>query len=295
MSMVESVEFVREDLEKPENRVNLALFGCLCIEAFRDRVLEYLDLSRAAVLRRRSFDGTSERPDFEVIMAQKPAAVIEVELGGRNEDQLRRYGRHWGRVISIVGKDTDISANDKSLEQIKHIAEEVSTKLEGQPEANLKHLIETITVGLDRVTVQRAIERVLPEWFLEHPGLAVFEGLLNEPKFIENRSPTQGGVSLRLMRYGRQDVDAGRGGFALISARSRDLDNILVPTREELQRRLRGRHKDWGTRFADLIDQLAVPPRHPMRNNREAVPVQAFNNHAAEVRRLFEELPKVIG
>jgi hypothetical protein len=127
----------------------------------------------------------------------------------------------------------------------------------------------------------------LPNWFNDHPGLAAMKIAIPP---LENWNFQPGGVSLRV-RGQSQDVNAGRMGFALGSAVSRNTGTILVPTRSEMEKRLGGRLRAWGPRYADLIDKMmAGSVRRPMRNNREAVPVTAFDEQESKIAKLFAEL-----
>src|SRR5437868_3219466 len=82
---------VREDVAKPENRVNLALFSLMLVPSFRRWFLERLQLDpQSCVYPPRNQPGG--RPDFVVVGANGSVlAWIEVELGGENSAQLSAY------------------------------------------------------------------------------------------------------------------------------------------------------------------------------------------------------------
>jgi hypothetical protein len=135
--------------------------------------------------------------------------------------------------------------------------------------------------------------RCLPRWFLDHPGLAVIKTTLQplmDDGHIQNWNFNRAGVSLRLVGMS-QDVDAGRQGFALVTANSRDTKTILVPTGSELKKLLRGRFEEWGSHYADLVNRMLVSSvRHPKGNGREGVSVKTFDEHHSDIAKLFAEL-----
>ena len=72
--------FVNEDISKPENRVNLALFSLMQQDWFREWILKRLCLPTDAVVYPTTNVG-SRRPDFKVERDGSELAMIEVELG----------------------------------------------------------------------------------------------------------------------------------------------------------------------------------------------------------------------
>ena len=72
--------FVKEDISKPENRVNLALFSLMQQDWFREWILKMLCLPTDAVV----YPPTNvhgRRPDLKAIRDGSELAMIEVELG----------------------------------------------------------------------------------------------------------------------------------------------------------------------------------------------------------------------
>jgi hypothetical protein len=232
------------------------------------------------------------RPDFAGYCGAKRIAYIEVELGDRDQSQGKNYLKTPKEpVLWIVGQAN--AYGDLSLEKIAEIAGEVAPAAEPQARANLCHLQLVIKDGLARAKVRRPESRLLPSWFLNHPGLAVIATTLKplmDDRHIQNWNFQPDGVSLRLVGMS-QDVNAGRMGFALVTGGSRDTNNILVPTRSEIKKRLRGRLEEWGSHYDDLVDRMLVNSvRRSQGNGRERVSVNVFDEHHDEVAKLFAGL-----
>jgi hypothetical protein len=172
--MADESEFWREDLSKYENRVNWSLFGCMSIDALRSRILERFGLSPEIWIRPERVERENLRPDFAVYCGTKRIAYIEVEIGDRDQSQGKNYLKTLKEpVFWIVGQAN--AYGDLSLEKIAEIAGEVAPAAEPQARANLCHLQLVIKDGLAQAKVRRPESRLLPSWFLNHPGLAVLK------------------------------------------------------------------------------------------------------------------------
>jgi hypothetical protein len=284
--------FFREDLTKYENRINWSLLGCLSINALRSRILERLGLGSEGVFQQEHVEGQAYRPDFAVYYGNQRIAYIEVELNDRDVSQGKNYEENLKEPVHwIVGQPN--CQHDLSLKEIAEIAVEVAKTADPQTRANLLHLQLVIEDGLTQVKALRSVKRSLPPWFLNHPGLVAIQTAVQpliDDGHIQNWNFNRAGLSLRLVRMS-QDVVAGRLGFALIAANSRDTETILVPTATEIKKRLRRRLQEWGSHYADLITRMLVNSvREPRGNGRERVSVKVFDEHHDDVAKLFDEL-----
>ncbi len=111
--------FVREDIAKPENRVNLALFHLQMDEGFHKWFCEELQLPVSAIIYPTE-NLSGDRPDLIVKDGDKTIGYIEVELGDENKSQLSTYRYKYAndktKIFSITGKSFHNS--DLSLEEI---------------------------------------------------------------------------------------------------------------------------------------------------------------------------------
>ena len=101
--------FIREDLTKLENRINVSLFGLMAVDSVREWLLGKLELPTAAVVyppMNLATETGSGRPDFVVRDPETNAVLawIEVECWS-NREQLAAYRRTYSeRVIALWGK-----------------------------------------------------------------------------------------------------------------------------------------------------------------------------------------------
>ena len=153
--------FVNEDLTRPENRINVALFGLMTQDWFRTWLLRSLDMPENAIV----FPPTNlgaQRPDFtiedpntiEVPNTGKPFGWIEVEVGS-DEGQLRRYEesfekefRRQGCVKSIWGRSGDLSL------------ERISSRLKSELDAGTLAPQQSLSVRLLRKLIEQALGEV---------------------------------------------------------------------------------------------------------------------------------------
>ena len=139
--------FVKEDISKPENRVNLALFSLVQQAWFREWILKKLCLPVDAVL----YPPTNvlgHRPDLKVVRDCSELAMIEVELG-TNQDQADVYREKFDVVKTIWGRRKD--GGDLSLEEVAEFLREPRV-LSPQTKINVQHLRDLIEEGLRRHT-----------------------------------------------------------------------------------------------------------------------------------------------
>src|SRR5438270_10777570 len=112
--------FLHEDLSKPENRINIAIFGLMADPTFRRWFQSKLGLSEKSVLyppkNATSEEGTG-RPDFKVSVDDEIVAWIEVECF-KDEDQLGRFRRIYrpAPVLAIWG--SNCYGGDLSLDEL---------------------------------------------------------------------------------------------------------------------------------------------------------------------------------
>ena len=146
-SFDDSQIFTNEDLSKAENRVNVALFGLMPQDWFREWFLEKLNLPLDSIL----YPPTNmqdARPDLTVEAPDdsKTRAWVEVELG-TDPEQINRYSRLYQEPVkSVLGRDDD--GGDLSLEEINEFLGECIGSLPPQTEVNVTHLRKLIDEGL---------------------------------------------------------------------------------------------------------------------------------------------------
>lgn len=134
--------FVREDISKPENRINLTMFHLLMIDDFRDWFYLKLNLDPSSVIYPVTNSG-GNRPDMIIKNDSKIIGCIEVELGSENVSQTLSYSNIYEKVITICGLPRHNS--DLSLEEIKdHLNVLDTSGLNPQQKLSIKYLVKLI-------------------------------------------------------------------------------------------------------------------------------------------------------
>jgi hypothetical protein len=157
--------FSQEDISKPENRCNLALFHLQMWDQFHDWFLGRLGFAADAVLYPAT-NSAGTRPDFVLELGDVKIGAVEVELGGADHAQLAEYRKSHPNVTLIAGKKEHTCP--LSLEEIaeylhEHLAEAPSQQV--RMSAMYLHALIDVSVG-GRVGSHRA---PVSEKVLEHP------------------------------------------------------------------------------------------------------------------------------
>lgn len=233
--------FIKEDLSKPENRINVALFGMMQQDWFRKWFLKQLKLSTDAIVYPPT-NVNGYRPDLKVVSLDGTTrAWIEVELG-TDESQVTRYREEYCEPVKTVwGRKSD--GADLSLEEIADYLETcLKRSATGQMAVNVDHLCKLIQDGLEghsrhgrgyvgcEIRTNKLVNKLVNR----------LDGKI-EFTLGENQSPKEGclkadttnttnnrGFSLRVKR---RDTD---GTVALISIQ--DGEFLIFPSRSKLNR-----------------------------------------------------------
>ena len=261
---------LNEDLSKPENRVNLALFSLMQQDWFRDWVLGKLDLDVGAVVYPpRYVKGV--RPDLKVVHNGSQLAMIEVELG-RNQAQADVYRDRFGTVKTIWGRRG--SGGDLSLEEIAEFLREPRC-LPAQTRINVQHLSKLIEEGLRGHSPPSDRSMVSPEMW-EHSLVKALRDRLGD-RLDATTGPVrvghfkadtigQEGFSLSV---NRRDVS---GSVALVSIRSGVL--LIFPSRSKLNRCLPGRPAEVNS-YISLITTMGCDVDSDVDNARPGLSLDA--------------------
>lgn len=95
--------FVNEDISKPENRLNLAIFHLQMNFDFHKWFCHKLSISPNALIYPK-VNSKGKRPDYVIELNNVEIGVIEVELGKEDKLQLIDYSKEYEKVFSISGK-----------------------------------------------------------------------------------------------------------------------------------------------------------------------------------------------
>ena len=238
--------FINEDVSKPENRVNLALFSLMQQTWFREWFLEKLRLDKDAVVYPAKTQKESQRPDFRVVKSDRTVgAWIEVELS-KNQEQFERYqGVFAPEEVRVVWGAPE-HGGDLSLKQIADfVGERIGTgTLTDQVAVNAKHLRDAINTALDehsaalgRAEVSgkmrgHSLVKALEDWFGSRLNFNL--GSSERPLAGQLKADTttngDNGFSLRVRRY-----DDKPGTVSLLNITS-GIDRVYFPSKSRLSR-----------------------------------------------------------
>lgn len=138
--------FVREDIAKPENRVNLALFHLQMDDTFHTWFCRKLGIPSTSIIYPTE-NLTGDRPDFIIKDDDIIIGYIEVELGNENTAQLSSYKYKYEsdsiRIFSITGKSNHTS--NLSLEEIRnYLSNNIESFSNQQKKVSALYLIKLI-------------------------------------------------------------------------------------------------------------------------------------------------------
>lgn len=283
--------FINEDLSKPENRVNLALFSLMQQDWFRVWFLEQLGLDVNAVVYP-PVNVRGRRPDLKVERDGKPVAWIEIELG-KNEKQVRDYQSIFGETVKTVwGKRED--KGDLSLEEVREFVVEKRDQgsLSLQDKLHCEYLAKLIEKGLNGHTAAQPRSGVSEIMRKEHLIVAL-GGALGDRlhyttgpvgrDFIRADTVGQNGISLKVNRRDR----SGYVAIFSISAGSR----IIFPSRQKLERCLRGKDNAIGDYLRFIQGEMRCDVDVD-RNN--ATPQPSLEEHRSQLMESVDKLSKLI-
>ncbi|HEY1296211.1 MAG TPA: hypothetical protein VGJ60_24295 [Chloroflexota bacterium] len=231
--------FVREDVSKPENRVNLALFSLMLVPRFREWFLERLGLDTGACVYPPQ-NQPGGRPDFVVVGPDSSVlAWIEVELGGENTAQLRAYRHALDKPVkSLIGIKG--SGGDLTLDEISTRVNELSEDFDRQQAMNAGVLTQLIaelaggpTAPQYREPSDRIRQRPLMQELQKRLGSAFEFGIPPvRPGTVQVGSMSETGWTLRVFS------SQASGGSVQLMNRPTNAPLVRIPALEHLRRYL---------------------------------------------------------
>ena len=235
--------FVNENLNHPENRINVALFGLLGHDWLKDWLLSQLELSVDAIIYPPE-NQRGVRPDFKIASEDgRPLAWVEVELG-KDPAQVARYRELLDEPIKTIwGRKSD--GADLSLEEIAGYLSERCTRvptLSTQSLNQVHHLVKQIEQALEGHSSSYQRRDEVSETMRNHPLVAgLIERLDSKLRFTTGSVPigslkadTNGpeGFSLRV-----NSRVATQGTLSLLAI-SGGRPGVIFPSEAKLRRYL---------------------------------------------------------
>lgn len=269
--------FVNEDISKPENRVNLALFHLQMIPEFHDWFCDKLKISTASIIYPVQNVG-SGRPDYVVKIGNNTIGYIEVELGGENASQLNNYNfmLKGHKVFSITGFPT--GKEDLSLQEIsKYITKLIFEIPNTQAKISLQYLSKLIDNFINPSTQnsrQPVSDKVLANPFVNE----FLESLVAYKPGTNITKPTPGyyyidtvqteGFSFRV--YSRKSTSRSLSLLSISGGRSEITFLSATKYRKYLEHK---NEKDVESFFELIVTKLKAPILGLGESNRVNVPI----------------------
>lgn len=248
--------FLNENLNHPENRINVALFGLMTQDWLRSWFLSQLDLPLEAVVYP-PMNESGVRPDLKVTAVDGTVlAWIEVELG-TNPGQVANYRDRLSEPIKTVYGQRS-HGGDLSLEEI---ADRLAAQegLDAQTEINVQHLHEQIRQGLAGFSTSSLPRAEVSDEMRENPLVAgLIERLGDRLQF------TTGAVAVG---YLKADTNKEQGFSLRVNSRVATAGTLSVlaisggrpavsfPARAKLERYLPA-HVAEVAAYVELLDRL---------------------------------------
>lgn len=295
--MVINDMFVKEDISKPENRINLAIFHLQMYENFHDWFMAKLNLKKEFIVYPMKND-LGVRPDYIIKNGHQIVGYAEVECG-QNVSQLEcfkgKFEKNGIKVYSICGRkyyDCDLS-----LEEIKDFcaAELKKELLAPQIKLSLNYLRELIELSLMQNINNNIRTKVNWEFVKNHEFLWPLLAKLADVDMVEGSvRPYRGrifydtvkekGFSLRVY-----SPEGARKQIALLSV-SGGRDTVIFQAAHKYKKYLCDRNFNDVNKWINFICATGYDINMLAENDRVEIPLSAIvdkvDNFASIIKKL---------
>lgn len=200
--------FVSEDISKPENRINLAIFNLQIYNPFHNWFFKKLNLNPNGIIYPTK-NSEGNRPDYIIRLNDKIIGYIEVECGD-DPEQINRFKsifeKNERKVYSILGKKE--YKGDLSLEEISiFLKNEISNVKNPQTIVSIIYLIKLIKISIENKALNKRAN--VSDKMLRNPFVSKLLNLLKNIDKVQERSKpvpgyiyydtvSEGGFSLKI-------------------------------------------------------------------------------------------------
>ena len=271
--------FLNEDLSRPENRVNVALFGLMPQDWFREWFLAQLGLTTDAVVYPpKNWNGA--RPDLKVAGRDgSTLAWVEVELSS-NAAQAEDYERRYSEPIKTVwGRQSN--GGNLSLDEIADRLRN-QTNLPLQTAINVQHLIGLIQEGLEGFSSPQGRASVSDEVWERNPLVLGLRKRLGDDKLRRNLG--SGAPPVGYLKADTTDTPNNQGfslgvnsnestnGTLKIMSITAGRPTVYFPSLVKLNKYLPG-HKAEVQAYASALRELGIDIGRYRENQRPSLPL----------------------
>ena len=294
--MTNNIPFSHEDVSKPENRINLSLFGLFLVDEFRVWFLKKLRLPKECVIFPSQNLPGGIRTDFVVQdVNDKPIAYIEVETGQENKKQLINFRKYIDcPVISITGLKENNS--DLSLEEIYNVLREIKNyKFSNQARKNFEVFeiqIREYVLGHKKTIYE---SQPISDYMRGTPLVEkLLEMLTLQEDVSQNLYPGEIGIETKMDKgfslrvYSRIASSAARKSVAVMS-QSAGRPEILFPSRKWLSQYLPDKSIEV-KKFASLLEKIGCPINSIPLKTRGRMKIKKVDEHLKSIVEAIQEL-----
>jgi hypothetical protein len=292
---LDATVFANEDISKPENRINLSLFGLFLIDDFRVWFLDQFVLPQDAVIFPSKTLKGGIRPDFAVHNKDdKPIAYIEVEIGREDIGQLQNFRSILNvPVLSICGKK-EHKANLSLIEiyeELIKIKKKINSK---QFEKNVAVYETLIYENILSYGSERYKSTTISENMKETP---IVKELFNKLDIHENVGRTlypgeflmetkkEYGFSLRI--YSKKS--SVRSTVAVMS-QTGGRPEIIFPSKRKLEKYLPTEKQGLINEFAQLLKEIGCPIDNLPEKSQGRIKIQNVENNIDNLISIIRKL-----
>lgn len=275
---MDNTVFANEDVSKPENRINLSLFGLFLNDDFKDWFLEQFVLPQDAVIFPSKTLKGGIRPDFAVHNKDdKPIAYIEVEIGKEDIGQLQNYRSILNvPVLSICGKK-EHKGHLSLIEiygKLKEVKEKIKSKQFNKNFAVYETLIHenVLYQGRERYKSTTISDEMRNSFLIQKlmGSLEIHEdiGRTMRPGEFLLETKKENGFSLRI--YSR--ISTVRNSLSIM-AQTAGRPRVIFPSKEKLEKYLPESKKEAINELASYLNKIGYPIDNLGINNQSRVDI----------------------
>jgi len=295
---LDTTVFANEDIAKPENRINLSLFGLFLIDEFRLWFLDQFNLPQDAVVFPSVNLKGGIRPDFAVHNKDdKPIAYIEVEIGKEDIGQLQNYRSILNvPVLSICGKK-EHEGHLSLLEiydELKKVKNKINSKQFNKNFTVFETLIyeNVLSYGRERYKSTTISDNMRNSFLIQKllDNLDIHEevGRTMRPGEFLLETKKEFGFSLRI--YSRKSKV--RNSLSIM-ARSGGRPRIIFPSKQKLETYLPSPKQSAINELSELLRKFGYPIDDLEEKSQARVDISIIENNIERLMLIIAKLGEI--
>lgn len=294
LDQIKSEIFTNEDISKPENRLNLAIFHLQMHQPFHDWFCSKLNIKNESVIYPTQTN-SGIRPDFIIRNGNEIIGYVEVELGNENSAQLAEYRRKYkAKVYSISAYRSQ--GCDLGLDEIEEfIISELKNSSNVQTKTSLIYLQNLISTFGGKHSSNVRVD--VSEKMLNHPFVSQVLNNLTEfaPQEGESKKPFPGYYNIDTVKesgfsfkvYSRLSKNKLLSIFAISGGR----EQIIIQSSKKYHHYLQDRKTEHVNNWVNfIINELGYRIDNLDFNQRLNIPISVVQKKIFQFTNLIKPL-----